>query len=250
MKHSFETSSGQRRTIILTRGSDGDTLKWLLSPKRLARNIIYVNNRQTAISSSQWLNIFYIYTSNDICNTINNSFGPDFPKFYSRSQRVETRMKPNLERTLLDFLIHSIFNSKCKQQIHVKVIPKLTSHSLTIAVALSFHIPEVPSSNLGPETDYPDWDFSYFSSVPPGKFRHNRPTLNSAPSASCHILSTSLIILSFQIEHKHTHKFCIKFSCTLLITNTVMMRNYDVVSGNLTHLESVKVVIMHRNVSL
>jgi hypothetical protein len=37
-------------------------------------------------------------------------------------------------------------------------------------------IREVPGSNLGPETGYPDWDFSWFFSVPPEKFRDS--TLN------------------------------------------------------------------------
>jgi hypothetical protein len=32
-------------------------------------------------------------------------------------------------------------------------------------------IREVPGLNLGPETDYPVWSFSLFSSVPPGECR-------------------------------------------------------------------------------
>jgi hypothetical protein len=36
-------------------------------------------------------------------------------------------------------------------------------------LALLFHNWEVPVSNLGPETDYPDWGFLQSSSVPPGK---------------------------------------------------------------------------------
>jgi hypothetical protein len=36
-------------------------------------------------------------------------------------------------------------------------------------LALPFRIREVPGSNLCPETGYPDWDFSWFSSVPPGE---------------------------------------------------------------------------------
>jgi hypothetical protein len=39
-----------------------------------------------------------------------------------------------------------------------------------------FHIPEVPALNLGPETGYPNRDFSWISSVPPVKYRDS--TLN------------------------------------------------------------------------
>jgi len=34
-------------------------------------------------------------------------------------------------------------------------------------------IQEVPRLNLGPETGSVDWDFSWFSSVPPGEYCHN-----------------------------------------------------------------------------
>jgi hypothetical protein len=38
---------------------------------------------------------------------------------------------------------------------------------------LLLRIREVPGSNLGPEAVYPECVFSWFSSVPPGKFRDN-----------------------------------------------------------------------------
>jgi hypothetical protein len=38
-------------------------------------------------------------------------------------------------------------------------------------LALLLRIREVPRSNLGPETGYPNWGFSWFSSVPPGECR-------------------------------------------------------------------------------
>jgi hypothetical protein len=37
-------------------------------------------------------------------------------------------------------------------------------------LASLLHILEVPGSNLGPEPNYPDWEFSLFSCVLPGKF--------------------------------------------------------------------------------
>jgi hypothetical protein len=33
------------------------------------------------------------------------------------------------------------------------------------------HILEVPDSNLGPETSYPGWGFSWCSSDPPEKYK-------------------------------------------------------------------------------
>jgi hypothetical protein len=38
-------------------------------------------------------------------------------------------------------------------------------------LALLLYIQEVLGSNLFSETGYPDWGFSWFSSVPPDKFR-------------------------------------------------------------------------------
>jgi hypothetical protein len=49
------------------------------------------------------------------------------------------------------------------------------------------HILEVPGSNLSQETGYPDWGFSWFSSVLPGNCRDS--TLNQARTAFFHILS-------------------------------------------------------------
>jgi hypothetical protein len=48
---------------------------------------------------------------------------------------------------------------------------------------------EVPGSNLGPETGYPDWGISWLSSVPPGKCR-NSP-VNSPTTSSVHIVFSS-----------------------------------------------------------
>jgi hypothetical protein len=45
---------------------------------------------------------------------------------------------------------------------------------------------EVLSPNFGLETSYPDWEFLWFSSVPPGKCRNNN--LNLAMTTSFHIL--------------------------------------------------------------
>jgi hypothetical protein len=50
----------------------------------------------------------------------------------------------------------------------------MTQYSLNVIVewlALPLRIREVPGSNLGPETGCPDWGFSRFSSVTPGKCR-------------------------------------------------------------------------------
>jgi hypothetical protein len=48
-------------------------------------------------------------------------------------------------------------------------------------LTLMLHIRELPDSNPGPDTGYPDWGFSWFFSVPPGecpdstlKFGHDR----------------------------------------------------------------------------
>jgi hypothetical protein len=38
-------------------------------------------------------------------------------------------------------------------------------------LALLLRIREVPGLNFGPETGYPDWDSSWFSSVPPDNDR-------------------------------------------------------------------------------
>jgi hypothetical protein len=38
-----------------------------------------------------------------------------------------------------------------------------------VTIAPKTYIPEVLSSNLGPDKDYPDRGFSLFSPVPPGK---------------------------------------------------------------------------------
>jgi hypothetical protein len=49
---------------------------------------------------------------------------------------------------------------------------RTNSHPLNIMVewlTLLLHLQEVPGSNLGLETSYPDWGFSWISSVPPGK---------------------------------------------------------------------------------
>jgi hypothetical protein len=46
---------------------------------------------------------------------------------------------------------------------------------------------DVPGSSLGPETDYPDWGLSWFSSVPPGKHRDSK----QATTSSFHTLSNS-----------------------------------------------------------
>jgi hypothetical protein len=54
-------------------------------------------------------------------------------------------------------------------------------------LAFLFRIREVLGSNIGLETGYPDWGFSWFSSVPPGKCLAN--TLNLATTTSFHILS-------------------------------------------------------------
>jgi hypothetical protein len=59
-----------------------------------------------------------------------------------------------------------------------------------LASVFLLRIRETLDSNLVAETGYPDGGFSWFFSVPQGKF-------NYAPTASFHILSNSLFILSF-----------------------------------------------------
>jgi hypothetical protein len=49
-------------------------------------------------------------------------------------------------------------------------------------LTLLLHIREVPSSSLGWDTGYPNWDFSWFFSVPPSKVRDS--ALNLATTAS------------------------------------------------------------------
>jgi hypothetical protein len=58
------------------------------------------------------------------------------------------------------------------------------------AVKLLTCIPEVPGSNLCQDTDYPDWRFSWFSSVCPCRCWDS--TSNYATSISFQILSNSL----------------------------------------------------------
>jgi hypothetical protein len=56
---------------------------------------------------------------------------------------------------------------------------------------------EVSGSSLGPETGYPDWGLSWFSSVPPGKHRDSK----QATTASFHTLSNS----SFTFDASHNY---------------------------------------------
>jgi hypothetical protein len=105
------------------------------------------------------------------------------------------------QQLALSLLMHSIhcgsavfpYQALEIRQAQETVIPDVMVEWL----ALLLRIREVPGSNLGPETDYPDWGFSWFSSVFPGKCRDS--TLNYATTASFHILFNSLftIILSF-----------------------------------------------------
>jgi hypothetical protein len=60
---------------------------------------------------------------------------------------------------------------------------------------LTLHIQEALGSNLGWETGYPDSDFSWFFTVPPGKYEDS--ALNYAMTTSFHILSNS----SFTYHH-------------------------------------------------
>jgi hypothetical protein len=62
-------------------------------------------------------------------------------------------------------------------------------------LALLLRIRKVLGSSLCPETDYKPLRFSWFSSVPSGKFSDSN--LNQAMISSFHILPNSLIILSF-----------------------------------------------------
>jgi hypothetical protein len=50
---------------------------------------------------------------------------------------------------------------------HDVFVPNVVVGCLTLLP----YIREVPGSDLSPETGYPDWDFSWFSAVPPGKCR-------------------------------------------------------------------------------
>jgi hypothetical protein len=68
----------------------------------------------------------------------------------------------------------------------------------TVCLAFLFYIQEVSGSSLGPETGYPGWGFSWFSSVSPGKFWDS--TLNLVSTASCRILSNSLFINYLNIQ--------------------------------------------------
>jgi hypothetical protein len=61
---------------------------------------------------------------------------------------------------------------------------------------------KVPRSNLGPKTGYPDSEFSWFSSAPPGKFRdsvlnlgHDRVLRNSFQLVS-HLLHYRLTLFN------------------------------------------------------
>jgi hypothetical protein len=67
-----------------------------------------------------------------------------------------------------------------------------TNEHRTKWLAFLLRIREIPASNLSPETDYPDRDFSWFSSVPPEKCRDSNLKLGT--TASFRILSKSLII--------------------------------------------------------
>jgi hypothetical protein len=55
--------------------------------------------------------------------------------------------------------------------------------------SLLLRVQEVPGSYIGLETGYPEWDFLWFTSVPPGVCRVS--TLNFVSSGSFHILYNS-----------------------------------------------------------
>jgi hypothetical protein len=75
------------------------------------------------------------------------------------------------------------------KQTMIMIVPNVEVDWL----ALLLHVWEVLCSNLGPNTSYPDCDFSWFSSAPAGKWQDSRPTLNYATTASFHILSFNAI---------------------------------------------------------
>jgi hypothetical protein len=57
----------------------------------------------------------------------------------------------------------------CVNSKKEKKLPNIMVEQLTLLL----HIQEVLGSNHGPETDYPDRFFLWFSSVPPGKCQDN-----------------------------------------------------------------------------
>jgi hypothetical protein len=62
--------------------------------------------------------------------------------------------------------------------------PQTSSLSPNVVVkwlTLLLHIQEVPGWNLGPETAYLDWSFSYFFSVLPGEFRDSTLKIRPRP---------------------------------------------------------------------
>jgi hypothetical protein len=86
--------------------------------------------------------------------------------------------------------------------VHTKYLTSISSNVACEWLTLLLRIRKVPASDLGPKTDYPDWDISWYSSVIPRIYRDNN--LNYATS-SVHILSKPLfrnhtIIWTYSIE--------------------------------------------------
>jgi hypothetical protein len=79
---------------------------------------------------------------------------------------------------------------KCMQRTSIE-----TLNIATRLLAFLCHIQKVPGSSLNPVIHYPDWDFSRFSFVPPGKSQDS--TLNHVLTDLFSVLSNSLIVLLF-----------------------------------------------------
>jgi hypothetical protein len=76
-------------------------------------------------------------------------------------------------------VLYSVMTSCSLQWQNVWMISVTSLSPNAIAEWLTFllHFREVPGSNLGLETSYSDWCFSWFSSVPQGEVRVSTLTL-------------------------------------------------------------------------
>jgi hypothetical protein len=92
-------------------------------------------------------------------------------------------------------------------------------NALVQRLTLRLRIWHIKGSNLGPGTSYPDWGFSWFFSVMPGKCLYS--TLNQVTAASLQILYCSLF----------THRPFVR-RCIIWVTQKALLNELQTTSSH------------------
>lgn len=136
---------------------------------------------------------------------------------YSPGQVISTMSVRNQTNSMDKnrFLLHRFGYKNTYQKCHLNVVRPIITLSLCHneqncnkirrhwVDILLFRIRKIPSSNLGRETVYNDWGFSWYSPVPPGKYQNSVLRKATPASPTSFPVHRPLIILSFEAIHRN-----------------------------------------------